>query len=153
MVGTQTRERFRLAANDVLQDGTGARGIGLDIQLKPDWQLYGENPGELGVSPEFDWSESRNIEAVFIKWPEPVRYFYSEDPPMSALGYKGSVFLPIQIMQGDPDQPSSVRLLFRYAICDEHRISDQMRLQIELPSCESAAGVCPRGLVAGDRGR
>ena len=142
--------KFRLKASEVGRNTTLARGLGLDIQLDAGWQFYSENPGELGVAPKFDWSESRNVRAVSIQWPEPTRYVYSEDPPLSTLGYRDSVFLPIRITQKEPDRPSKVHLRLSYAICNDYCISDRVKLQVGLPPGDQK-GARPRVQVTEDR--
>src|SRR3954447_8105027 len=38
---------------------------GVAIQLQPGWKTYWRTPGDSGVPPRFDFSQSDNVEAVF----------------------------------------------------------------------------------------
>src|SRR3981081_41605 len=42
---------------------------GIAFQLQPGWKTYWRTPGDSGVPPRFDFSQSENIETVTILWP------------------------------------------------------------------------------------
>ena len=128
--------QFRLSLDEVTHEASTANFIELAIRLDAGWQFYAENPGEFGLPPRFDWSKSSNVAAVSILWPEPTRTIYSDDPPISTLGYKDSVFLPIRVTREKTEQLSHIHLTLDYSICDEYCISDRVELQKVLLSQE-----------------
>lgn len=113
--------------------------IGLEIDLEPGWQFYSESPGEFGAAPVFDWTASRNLAKASIFWPEATQFLYSVDPPVSTLGYKGSVLLPVVLEVGKLDDDLHVRLDLEYAVCDEICIFDTVGLRLTLPAGRSEA--------------
>ena len=63
----------------------------LDVELSGDWKTYWRSPGEGGIPPSWDWSESSNIESVEWHWPIPKYY---EQLGVMTLGYKKARQLP-----------------------------------------------------------
>ncbi len=108
--------------------------VGLEIQLEPGWQFYSQVPGEAAVAPIFDWSASGNLKSASIYWPKPTRYVYSTKPPVSALGYKNAVLLPIVLKAETAEQDCDVRLKLEYGLCNEFCILDKIELRLTLPN-------------------
>src|ERR1051325_831663 len=56
--------------------GNGAAAIphaGVEIHLAAGWKTYWRYPGDAGVPPRFDFSGSRNVKSVAVRWPAPQR--------------------------------------------------------------------------------
>jgi len=64
----------------------------LEVQLDGDWKTYWRSPGEGGIAPSIDWSQSKNIENVEWFWPTPERFSLLG---LQTFGYKHKVAFPI----------------------------------------------------------
>lgn len=126
--------KFRFLANTTTTGTSGEVLIGLEIDLEPGWQFYSEAPGEFGVAPVFDWAASRNLAEASIYWPEASQFLYSADPPVSTLGYKGSLLLPVVLQVKTLGDDLSLRLDLEYAVCEEICIFDAVGLRVTLPA-------------------
>lgn len=128
--------QFRL-----LTETTGTAGrsdvlIGLEVDLDEGWIFSSRTPGDFGVAPVFDWSASRNLARATIHWPEPRRVVYSKNPPVSLLGYKDALLLPIVLTAEFDGQDVDIRLLLDYALCHDYCIVDTVDLGLVLPAGE-----------------
>ena len=81
---------------------SGHHMAGLSLALAPGWKTYWRSPGEAGIPPEFDWSGSQNVKAVYVHWPSPV-VFHTNG--MQTVGYDGGVILPLEVVPEVPGQP------------------------------------------------
>src|SRR6266851_3848046 len=89
---------------------------GVEIKLAPGWKTYWRYPGDSGVPPSFDFSESQNVKSIEVAWPAP--HAFTDDSGTS-IGYKGSVIFPLRIVRQDPRQPAVIRLKLAYAVCEK----------------------------------
>ncbi|MFK0573599.1 protein-disulfide reductase DsbD domain-containing protein, partial [Endozoicomonas sp.] len=75
----------------------------LEVQLAGDWKTYWRSPGEGGVAPSLDWSQSENLNQVEWHWPVPGRYDFLG---VETLGYKGQVVFPLTLHINDMQEPA-----------------------------------------------
>ncbi|RUO76067.1 protein-disulfide reductase DsbD family protein [Idiomarina seosinensis] len=66
----------------------------LHVELDEGWKTYWRSPGEGGIPPTFDWSESSNIKNIEWHWPVPSRYSIQG---IDTVGYQGSLTFPLMI--------------------------------------------------------
>ncbi|WP_322406749.1 protein-disulfide reductase DsbD family protein [Idiomarina sp. PL1-037] len=66
----------------------------LHVELDEGWKTYWRSPGEGGIPPTFDASESSNIENIEWHWPVPSRYSIQG---INTVGYQGSLTFPLMI--------------------------------------------------------
>ena len=71
----------------------------LHVELDEGWKTYWRSPGEGGIPPTFDWSESSNIDDIEWHWPMPSRYSIQG---IDTVGYQGSLTFPLMV-QLSPD--------------------------------------------------
>ncbi|MCA1766810.1 MAG: hypothetical protein LC639_01010 [Idiomarina sp.] len=60
----------------------------LHVELEEGWKTYWRSPGEGGIPPTFDWSDSSNIRDIEWHWPVPSRYNIQG---IDTVGYQGSL--------------------------------------------------------------
>jgi DsbC/DsbD-like thiol-disulfide interchange protein len=94
----------------------GAVQAGLGILLEPGWKTYWRSPGDGGIPPQIDTSESQNVAAVEIAYPAPIRF---EDGVGWSVGYKADVVLPITVRLADPSRPGRLVLKVLVGICKD----------------------------------
>jgi DsbC/DsbD-like thiol-disulfide interchange protein len=110
--GTQ-RAAVRLVA------GTPRGGMhhaGVEIRLAPGWKTYWRYPGDSGIPPRFDFSKSRNVKSVTVRWPAPQRL---TDEAGTSIGYKHDVVFPLEVVAQDAAKPVKLVLGIDYAVCEK----------------------------------
>lgn len=96
--------------------GATKQRAGVEIKLAPGWKTYWRYPGDSGTPPQFDFSASRNVKSVTVRWPAPKRL---PDESGVTIGYKQNVVFPLEIVPEDPAQPVTLRLKLDYGICQK----------------------------------
>jgi len=100
----------------------------LQVKLSGDWKTYWRSPGEGGVAPSFDFSDSSNIKAVNWLWPAPKRYPVSG---VETIGYKGQVNFPLTIVLQDMGQPAHLKGTLTLASCTNICVLSDYEINIE----------------------
>ena len=89
---------------------------GVEIRLDPHFKTYWRTPGDSGIPPVFEWSQSQNVANVEVLWPAPYRF---EDTAGASIGYKDRVVFPIKVTAADPKRPVVLVLQLDYAVCEK----------------------------------
>jgi DsbC/DsbD-like thiol-disulfide interchange protein len=137
-----------------------AVAAGIEIALEPGFKTYWRMPGDTGIPPVFDWSASRNLEAVAPDWPVPQRF---DEAGVSVIGYAGdNVVLPLRIIATDPAKPVELALSLTYAacktICVPEKADAAMTLGPDMPEgiysalIEAAVREVPKRVAAAELG-
>jgi DsbC/DsbD-like thiol-disulfide interchange protein len=112
------RSAVRLvAARTITRADNPVYRAGIEIKMKPGWKTYWRYPGDSGVPPVFDFSNSENIKSVTVLYPAPVRF--DDGAGGQSIGYKGSVVLPLHIVPNDGGRPVTLRMKLDYAACEK----------------------------------
>ncbi len=127
---TQHAELRLLSATDALGEGGGAT-LGLEFALEPEWHIYWRSPGDAGLPPVVDWSQSQNVAAIEMQWPLPTRY---ELLGFTTLAYSDHVIFPLQVTAADPTLPVVVQTSVNFLICAEICIPDSAEISLTLPA-------------------
>jgi len=109
--GTQ-RAAVRLIAG---AQRDGVHHAGLEIRLAPGWKTYWRYPGDSGIPPRFDFSNSRNVKSVTLRWPAPQRL---TDEGGTSIGYKHDVVFPLDVVAQHAGEPVTLVLGIDYAVCE-----------------------------------
>ena len=121
------QSRLRL----LLSPGKGDRlAGGIEIVLEPGWYTYWRNPGDVGVAPVFDFSQSVNVADVEVLYPVPER---QDDGGSTSLIYRDEVVFPINVEPVDADQPVTLRLTASFGVCSEICIPTRTSSAVTLP--------------------
>jgi len=107
------RAAVRLIAG--AQRGT-VRRAGIEIRLAPGWKTYWRYPGDSGIPPRFDFSQSKNVKSVTVRYPAPHRL---TDESGTSIGYKGGVVFPLDIVPQNAAQPVMLAVKADYAVCEK----------------------------------
>lgn len=117
--------RVRLIAGEV-----GGRVMaGVEIRLDKGWKTYWRIPGDAGVPPDLDWSQSVNLGAAKVLFPAPKRL---KDPIGFSLGYEDHIVLPVEVRAADPSKPVDLKLKLLYGICREICVPAEASLELRL---------------------
>ena len=74
----------------------------LVVELGAGWKTYWHSPGEGGIAPTIDWSQSSNLNKVDWHWPVPTRY---DLLGIETVGYKDSIGFPVTLHLDDINKP------------------------------------------------
>jgi|SRR6187431_1477146 len=107
------RAAVRLIAG--AQRGT-VRRAGIEIRLAPGWKTYWRYPGDSGIPPRFDFSHSKNVKSVTVRYPAPHRL---TDESGTSIGYKHGVVFPLDIVPQNAAQPVVLAVKADYAVCEK----------------------------------
>lgn len=98
------------------QTPDGRRMAALRIDLPGGWHTYWRNPGEVGIAPRLDWSESQNVAAVTPIWPRPRAI---EQNGYVSYGYYDQLILPLEITPRDPARPMALAGTLALGVCHD----------------------------------
>jgi DsbC/DsbD-like thiol-disulfide interchange protein len=151
---TDSHSAVRLIAGDPTQSLLSA---GIEIELGPGWKTYWRYPGDSGVPPRFDFSQSENVNAVTVRWPAPHRF---TDENGNTIGYKERVVFPLEVVPADAKKPVTLRLKLDYAVCEKVCIPAQDSAELPLgtdastlaPTLAAATALVPKPTSLGDAG-
>ena len=121
----QTNSKVRLVGDAVPEAGAPSFYAGVQLRMDKGWKTYWRNPGDSGVPPSFDWSGSKNVEAVEVLYPAPHRF---SDANGTAIGYSGEVVFPLRITPKRVGDPVTLSLDFDYGLCKDLCIPNAVHL-------------------------
>ncbi|RCW79291.1 DsbC/DsbD-like thiol-disulfide interchange protein [Phyllobacterium bourgognense] len=104
----------RLVIDNPVQPSPEIRGA-IEINLDPGWKTYWREPGDAGVPPELDLTESTNIKSYALSFPTPHRF---DDGNTHWAGYKKPVSLPLTLTLTDPAKPAHLKGHAFLGICE-----------------------------------
>ncbi|MFN3154020.1 MULTISPECIES: protein-disulfide reductase DsbD domain-containing protein [Marivita] len=108
----------------------GTHMAALHIVLEPGWKTYWRAPGDVGIPPQFDWNDSKNIHTISAKWPTPMVFF---EQGMRSVGYKSEVVIPLQMTAQNTDQNMYLSGEMQIGICKDICIPANLRFTATLP--------------------
>ena len=89
--------------------------VGLEFKLEPEWKIYWKNPGDAGLPPEINFSQSQNIYSYEVQWPLPTRIKETED--LISNVYLNKVVLPIKLIFKNLDEPIFLNGNLKFQVC------------------------------------
>lgn len=87
----------------------------IEISLAPGFLTYWRVPGEAGVPPVLDWSDSQNAGDIEVNWPAPERI---READSIVYGFHDKVIIPVRV---SPLRPGTVslKLSLQYGVCKD----------------------------------
>ena len=120
------RAAVRLIAG--AQRGTVHRA-GIEIRLAPGWKTYWRYPGDSGIPPRFDLSQSKNVKSVTVRYPAPHRL---TDESGTSIGYKNSVVFPLEVVPENAARPVALFVKADYAVCEKVCIPTEGKAELNV---------------------
>jgi DsbC/DsbD-like thiol-disulfide interchange protein len=108
---------------------------GIALELQPGWKTYWRTPGDSGVPPRFDFSKSKNVEAVTVLWPAPTKF--DDGAGGHSLGYHNQIVLPLRIVAKNADKPVTLHADINYAVCEKLCIPVEANAELAFNSVAS----------------
>jgi DsbC/DsbD-like thiol-disulfide interchange protein len=121
--------RVRLVAGPAAGNAMGYLA-GIEVDLAEGWKTYWRMPGDAGVPPTLDWSNSTNTAAINVLYPAPTRLV---EPAAQTIGYKGTTIFPVEVKPLDPAKPIVLDLQLELGICREICIPGEVKLSLTIP--------------------
>lgn len=118
---------IRLIATGPIKDGRYLAG--LEFMLEPGWHTYWRYPGEAGIPPLIDASESANLKSTEVLYPAPERY---DDGFSESIVYHNGIVLPLRIEPVSPGQAVTLKLDVFFGICNEICVPGDASLTLDL---------------------
>ena len=130
-----------IVAEDGVREGAASLSAGLDVELEAGWHTYWREPGEVGLPPELDWSQSENVAGVELMFPRPIRFTAFD---IEQVGYEDEVVYPLRVALERPGEPATLRANATVLVCREVCIPEVFSLALDL----SAGGGVDREAAA-----
>jgi suppressor for copper-sensitivity B len=105
--------------------------VGIEFQYPPGWHGYWRTPGDAGIAPVFDWSNSVNVRNPSVSWPAPSRLVVSG---LQNSIYQGRFILPVSLNLIDQHAKARIALSIDYAACANICIPKHADLTLDLPT-------------------
>lgn len=118
------------------READGSHVAGLSIRLADGWKTYWRAPGDGGIPPNFNWSGSKNLGAVEVRFPVP-RVF--EQNGLRSIGYDQAVVFPLLIQTKQAGRPVVLEGEIDLGICEEVCVPITARVFAELPPAGKAS--------------
>lgn len=99
--------------------------VGVRIALGAGWKTYWRSPGDGGLPPEFDWSESSNVKGTRIEWPAPRRMTILG---VETIGFTHEVIFPVRVEINDPERETALRLKLTVYACSTICVREELDL-------------------------
>ena len=115
--------------------GGGYLRAGVEVRLKPGWHTYWRYPGDAGIPPQFDFTQSQNVKQIDVMWPAPQRL---AEGGSTSIGYLLGVLFPLRVVPLDAARPVGLRLKLDYAICEKQCVPAEGRGTLALSGARSA---------------
>ncbi|WP_299569763.1 protein-disulfide reductase DsbD domain-containing protein [uncultured Shewanella sp.] len=126
--------RFMLTGE--LDEKTNTVPAILDVQLDDDWKMYWRTPGEGGIAPKIDWSESSNLGDVNWQWPTPQQYTIMG---YKTQGYQHEGVFPIHLKVDDINQNTALKGKFTLSSCTTVCVLTDYELELDFVADELTA--------------
>ncbi len=111
-----------------LDDGRHIAAVRLT--LEPGWKTYWRSPGDAGIPPNLNWSESRNVSGVEAHWPVPVVFWQNG---MRSVGYENEVLVPLEIRPKADGSDIHLDARLDIGVCEEVCIPVSLDISASLP--------------------
>jgi len=119
--------------------------VGIEVKLNPGWKTYWRTPGEAGLPPVFDWTDSENVKDVKIRWPSPIRFVASD---IDNYGYENEVTFLAAVTPSILGEPVILRLKMDLLICNAICIPESFRLSLQIPAGEAKYSIAGQSALA-----
>jgi DsbC/DsbD-like thiol-disulfide interchange protein len=112
----------------------GTRVAAIRFKLAPGWKTYWRAPGDAGIPPQFDWSQSDNLRGVGITWPAP-KVFH--EGGVRTIGYKDELVLPITLAPRNAGKPMRLTATLDFGVCSDICVPQQLEVSAMLDGTDS----------------
>lgn len=105
--------------------------LGLQLEIPQGAKINAPSPENPAVGPILEWQASQNFKEAQISWP-PSHHHQMEG--IDFYSYEKKVIIPIRYILAKAGQPTTVQVHFKYVLCQEQCIPQELILKIQLPN-------------------
>ena len=114
--------------------------LGLEMKLKEGWHTYWRSPGQAGLPPQLDWSQSQtdagNLQSAALLYPAPRRYtLYG----LETIGYRNHVVFPIDATLRQAGKALDADVSIDFLVCSSTCVPKHFDLALAVPAGASVA--------------
>lgn len=111
--------------------------LGLKIKHEPEWHTYWQNPGDVGVPTQLNWTLPPGISVSEVQWPTPQVLRIADD--IIDYGYEGTVLLPVKmtVSQEFQGQSLDIRLHANWLVCRVECIPEKADFELTVAAQQS----------------
>jgi len=130
--GDQTIGEARLVSAVTATGRLESLPLGLEFTLAPGWKIYWRTPGEAGLSPVLDLSQSATPDlSGSFRWPLPKRF---DAFGFDNFGYENAVILPFDVTGHAAGAPVQITADLEALACADICVPLAGRLTLDLPA-------------------
>lgn len=108
---------------------SGTHMAALHLRLADGWKTYWRIPGEAGIAPQLDWSQSQNVASVTAHWPRPIVF---DQNGYRSIGYDGELVLPLEFTPQRAGRPMALMAQVTIGICRDTCVPVDLSLTLPL---------------------
>ncbi len=125
----------------------GQHIAGLQITLAPGWTTYWRVPGEAGIPPRSNWNQSRNLDAISMRWPRPE---IETKHDIQSIVYRDRFVVPLILTPDTPGHDLRLRGTLKLGVCSDICLPVDIDVDHVLPAAETTEyPAIQRALAAG----
>ena len=128
--GDKDIARLRLIATTLATGDEAVIRAGLEVELGEGWKIYWRSPGDAGLPPVLDFSQTSNIQQHAMQFPAPHRFSLFG---LDTFGYSERVIFPLTLTVIDANKPLLAVADFSGLVCREVCIPLSYQLDLSLP--------------------
>ncbi|MCC6000914.1 MAG: hypothetical protein JJU19_08635 [Pararhodobacter sp.] len=98
------------------QTDDGRRFAALHLRLADGWRTYWRIPGQAGIAPVLDWSQSQNLARVTVHWPLPEVF---DQNGYQSIGYARELILPLELEPRRAGRPIALVGALTIGLCND----------------------------------
>jgi len=105
--------------------------LGLQLTIPQGAKINAPSPENPAVAPVFEWQGSKNFKNAQVSWPQSKRY---QIEGLDFYAYEKAVLIPIVYVPEKVNQSITAQAKFKYVLCQEQCVPQELSLTISLPS-------------------
>ena len=122
--------RTRLTAGSVPEADGGEKFYAFfEIEMPKGWKTFWKHPGESGLPPAFDWSQSKNVKNAQVRYPVPYRLV---DKGGVIHGYEERAVFPVEIDRVDVSVPTLLKVTVLFGVCKDICVPAESTLSLDV---------------------
>ena len=113
--------------------------LGVYFKIKPDWYIYSPEKNSFSQEPQFDFTNSKNIDISNhqILWPEATKKSETFDDETYWYNiYENEVIIPIKLNIINPNEDVLINLKINYGICNKICIPAENKISLHIKNKE-----------------
>ena len=130
ILATELDDILRVTLRPGWRAADGTHIAAVQLTLSPGWRTYWRQPGDTGIPPKFDFTQSSDLDLLEVLYPKPDITWQDQT---RTIGYQGRVVFPI-IVQPNTSADVTLHGQIEVGVCKEICIPVSLELSAHLPA-------------------